>query len=284
LSALQRFDFHGSQLDVLVEGEDVWISVRRVCEALGLAYPKQFSKLKSASWATVSQRVTVAEDGKSRDTFVVHLRSLASWLHGIETWRISSPTVREKIERFQREAADVLADHFLRRRRAPAASEDPVASLLRKSPAELLQLAADLAREGELAKQRASVAEAKVAEMAPKAALLAEFSEHEGEFKLREAAKALGFGPNRFVTMLREEGFTYGATSTPMQRHVDAKRFRLVPERYRHHRTGETVEKLATRITPKGLVDLALYFKRPVPEAVRHLSAKSLPLFDRGNR
>lgn len=254
--AVQRFNFHGSELDVLVDGDDVWISVRRVCEAIGIAHQPQFAKLKAAAWAAVTHRVTTAADGKSYETFVVHLRSLASWLHGIEAWRVKNGAVRAKIELFQKEAADVLASHFLRPK-APG----PVAEFLSRPQHELLQLAADLARESHEAAKRATAAEAENARLRPQAAVLAEFAEHEGEFKLRDAAKALGMGPNKFIWRLRKLKVTYGPDSIPYQRHVDAGRFRRVPRTYPHPRTGATMEKMVTLVTTKGFAYLGTLFE-----------------------
>lgn len=278
MSQIERFNFHGSELDVIVDGEDVWISVRRVCEALGLTHQSQFNKLKSATWATVTQRVTVAEDGKVRETFVIHLRSLAGWLQGIDAWRVSNPVVRTKIELFQREAADVLANHFLRQKEA-----DPVALLLKKSPAELLQLAADLAREGELAKHRAAAAEAEIAVLAPKAEVADRIAEGDEVLSLAHAAKNLAIGPKALNDALIQGAILFRdarGNLVPYQIHINTGRFVVRQSPYRHPKTGETRYSATTLVTQKGLVWLA---ERLAPASSARPVA-NLPLFAKGGR
>lgn len=277
MSQIERFNFHGSELEVIVDGEDVWISVRRVCEALGLTHQSQFNKLKSATWATVTQRVTVADDGKVRETFVIHLRSLAGWLQGIDAWRVSNPLVRAKIELFQKEAADVLANHFLR----PKA--DPLADLLSRPQHELLQLAADLARENHRAAARAAAAEAEVAVLAPKAEVADRIAEGDEVLSLAHAAKNLALGPKALNDALLEGAILFRdarGNLVPYQIHINTGRFVVRQSPYRHPKTGETRYSATTLVTQKGIVWLA---ERLAPwSSVRPVA--NLPLFAKGSR
>jgi hypothetical protein len=95
----------------------VWVSVRRVCEVLGISYPRQHQKLTERPWATVALKATVGADGREREMFAVHLDCLHLWLATIERVR---PEAQEKLARFQCEARDVLAAHFIGGRK-PAA-------------------------------------------------------------------------------------------------------------------------------------------------------------------
>lgn len=63
---LAQVAFHGDTLHAVRDGDTVLVSFRRVCEALGVGMPSQLDKLRGRSWATVIQRITVAEDGKER--------------------------------------------------------------------------------------------------------------------------------------------------------------------------------------------------------------------------
>ena len=56
--ALVKFNFHGDELDVIKEQDKLWISVRRVCEALGLDKATQMRKLKEKEWACVVMMTT----------------------------------------------------------------------------------------------------------------------------------------------------------------------------------------------------------------------------------
>jgi hypothetical protein len=116
-SALVKFDFHGDELDV-VRGADgaVLVSIRRFCDALGVSYSRQLKKLKEdESIEGVAMMATVAEDGKTREIACIDVRSLPLWLATIHPSKVM-PIVREKLIRFRKECADVLADHFLGKR------------------------------------------------------------------------------------------------------------------------------------------------------------------------
>jgi hypothetical protein len=114
-SALQRFEFDGDALDVQRKGNDVYVSVKRVCEALGIDNGGQQVKLAEKEWATVEIISTVAEDGKQRQMTMLHLDSLPLWLATIDAGRVAEDA-RPKLLRYQKECARVLADHFLGRR------------------------------------------------------------------------------------------------------------------------------------------------------------------------
>jgi hypothetical protein len=109
-----RFD--GDELQVVGESrEDAWVVLRPACEALGLDDEGQRQRLLRSAWATACMTQAVAQDGKNRELFCIHLDTVPMWLATIETGRVR-PEAREKLIRYQREAARVLADHFLGRR------------------------------------------------------------------------------------------------------------------------------------------------------------------------
>lgn len=110
VSDLVKFNFQGDELDVCPRDGTVLVSVRRVCEALGVDYPSQFTKLRSNPAATVVLIPMVAADGKEREALCIDLRSMPL-----------NDATRAKLIAYQRECADVLADHFLGKRGAPPA-------------------------------------------------------------------------------------------------------------------------------------------------------------------
>lgn len=116
--AMVRVDFHGDTLDAIQDdGGKVWVSLRRCCENLGIAYDTQLRKLKSKAWAVVTQKVTTGSDGKRYKMAMIDLDSVPLWLAGIEDRKVKEE-VREKLARYQRECARVLADHFFGRKAA----------------------------------------------------------------------------------------------------------------------------------------------------------------------
>lgn len=118
-----KVDVCGSELEAGKEGETVWVSIRRVCEALELTEQGQLTKLRGKSWARVTMIVTqMPGDDQRRETACIPLKALPMWLATINASKVDA-RARPTLERFQMEAADVLADHFLgghRRRSAPA--------------------------------------------------------------------------------------------------------------------------------------------------------------------
>lgn len=117
---VQVFNFHGAQLEVVVDGPDLYVSVRRVCEALGVSNQGQHAKLTSTGWATIKEILTVDEAGRSYPQFMLHIKSLPMWLATISPTKVAK-AARSKLLAFQKEAADVLADHFLGQRSRIAA-------------------------------------------------------------------------------------------------------------------------------------------------------------------
>jgi hypothetical protein len=101
--------FQGDDVEVVREGNQGWVPLKRVCEALGLDFSTQLLKLKSKEWATMGLIPTVAEDGKRRETACIHLDSLPMWLATIETKRVA-PSVRPKLVEYQKHCAKVLRD------------------------------------------------------------------------------------------------------------------------------------------------------------------------------
>ena len=125
-AALIKVQFHGDTLDACGTcPEDAEVSIRRVCDNLGLSMQGQIKKLQAQPWATVNFKLMVAEDGKPREVATIPLKKLPMWLGNIQTSRIKQE-YREKLAQYQNECADVLARHFLR---IPAAPE-PVERLL----------------------------------------------------------------------------------------------------------------------------------------------------------
>lgn len=114
----------GHELEILVEDDQVWCSVRRACEELGLSYPRQFRKLEEADWATVALKATVAADGKVRETVMIEHRCIPMWMTTIHPSRVGQglapearEALREALRWWQIEARELLADHVFGSRR-----------------------------------------------------------------------------------------------------------------------------------------------------------------------
>ena len=104
--------FYGDHIDAVRVGGEVWVGLRRCCESLGVSMQGQLLKLRKSSWATINEMLTVADDGKRRQQTMIHLDSLPMWLATVHAGKVAAE-LRPLLVRYQREAAKVLAKHFL---------------------------------------------------------------------------------------------------------------------------------------------------------------------------
>lgn len=124
--ALVQVPFHG---DVIDAGKDedgtVWAAISRMCTTLGLESQAQTRKLREKPWAGVAL-IATPSNGGMQSAWCIPLRALPMWLATIEASRVK-PELREKLELYQKEAAEVLARHFIDRK-PPASAFDPAVS------------------------------------------------------------------------------------------------------------------------------------------------------------
>jgi prophage antirepressor-like protein len=112
-------DFYGGTIEaVLDENGDIWASVRRACEHLGIASNGQIEKLKDKEWAVNKMILSTGPDGKRYENFMLNLDSFAGWLFTIHASKVK-PECRELLVMYQKEAAKVLRDHFFGNRMQP---------------------------------------------------------------------------------------------------------------------------------------------------------------------
>lgn len=115
-ASLTRVPFRGDELLALQDDDGVWVSVRRVCEMLGVDPANQRRKLQDPDEDWRWCAITSPSQGGPQQTFMLHLDHLPAWLMGIATKRVRED-LRPKLRLYKREARDVLAAHFVRRER-----------------------------------------------------------------------------------------------------------------------------------------------------------------------
>lgn len=123
---IQLFNFRGEALEVSKQGDDLFVGLRRCCEALGVSTEAQAAKLKSKGWAVTAMIEGTGPDGKQYMMTALHLDSLPMWLATISETKVAEE-VRPKLLAFQKEAARALADHFFGRRGSVMATPSPAA-------------------------------------------------------------------------------------------------------------------------------------------------------------
>ncbi|OFB37981.1 phage antirepressor [Mycolicibacterium sp. (ex Dasyatis americana)] len=130
----------------LIEGRPM-VSLRHACEAIGLATDSQRRKLRSRSWACVTQWVSqMPGDDQRREYSMIDRRTFTMWLGGIDENRVSTEA-RPILVAFQAEAADALDAYFNEGGAInPRATEDQLDRLARQARGqiEILQLAKGL--------------------------------------------------------------------------------------------------------------------------------------------
>ena len=130
-TAFVSVPFHGDTILAIQQPDGVVVvSIKKVCESLGIDYSTQLAKLKQCEWAVMGMIPITDTNGRHRETSVIDLDSLPLWVVTIQPSKVA-PGVREKLKAYQTEAAKVLAQYFLGPRSGLAPAEvDPVLSLL----------------------------------------------------------------------------------------------------------------------------------------------------------
>lgn len=138
--AIEVVQFHGDEIQA-VRGEDeqVWVVVKRVCEALEIDDRSQRKRLDRCPWAVGVMMTATAPDGKTYQTFCLSLDSLPMWLATIDVKRVKAEA-RDKLIAYQRECAHVLRDHFFGRAMQPATISPMVLESFLKQNSQILAL------------------------------------------------------------------------------------------------------------------------------------------------
>lgn len=128
MSALVRVPFHGDEIECVRDERGVWVSLRRMCETLGIDVEGQRRKLAGKPWAVAEMKSATGPDGKSYEVSCLHLDSVAMWLATIEPSRVAD-AVRSKLTEYQCEAAKALHAHFFEPRPSTAIDHTVIATI-----------------------------------------------------------------------------------------------------------------------------------------------------------
>lgn len=111
MSTVVEIPFHATTITAMSDEGKPLVSLRHMCESIGLDTEGQRKKLNGKTWATTVMKSAVAEDGKVRQMAMIDRRTMTMWLATIETSRIK-PEARGMLEAFQNEASDALDSYF----------------------------------------------------------------------------------------------------------------------------------------------------------------------------
>jgi hypothetical protein len=104
-------EFHGDTIDAVFHNGRVWVSLRRLCESLGIDADSQRVKLREKPWARTVIITVRDANGRQQQTFCIDLDTLPMWLATIDVGRVAED-VRGKLTAYQCEAADALRRYF----------------------------------------------------------------------------------------------------------------------------------------------------------------------------
>lgn len=99
--------FRGDTVVLIGKDNEPYVAMRSVVDNIGLSWQVQHRKITERFGSTVTEMVTVAEDGKHRSMTCLPLRKLAAWLYSISPNKVA-PELRDKIIQYQEECDDVL--------------------------------------------------------------------------------------------------------------------------------------------------------------------------------
>ena len=106
---LATVTFHGHDLVTVHHEGQIFVALKPIVEAVGLAWHGQFQRIKRDDVLNEGIRVIgTPSEGGEQQTTCLPLKLLNGWLFGIDTARIKKPEVRAAIIQYKRECYDVL--------------------------------------------------------------------------------------------------------------------------------------------------------------------------------
>lgn len=105
-------NFYGAQLIVINSDKIKWVALKPICEAIGIDWPRQYTKIQNDPRFNCCHITTVGADGKNREMMCLPLDQINGWLFNINSNRVKSDC-RETLLIFQRECQEALFRHFM---------------------------------------------------------------------------------------------------------------------------------------------------------------------------
>ena len=98
----------------LAENESRLVPIKPICEALGINYPSQYSKIKDDEdmGSSVVLSRMVGADKREREMTCLPVEFIFGWLLTINPKNVK-PEARESVSKYRMECFRILADHFL---------------------------------------------------------------------------------------------------------------------------------------------------------------------------
>jgi hypothetical protein len=113
MNMLMTVNFHGTALYASKVKGTVFVALKPMAEAMGLAWQGQLERAKRHPTLREGISVMLIPTPQGPQNSVgLRLSFVPGWLFTISTMRIKSAEIRERVQLFQRECFDVLWEHF----------------------------------------------------------------------------------------------------------------------------------------------------------------------------
>lgn len=134
---LSPVTFHGDTIFCIDYQSQPFTPMRPIVENMGLGWASQSQKLNANKerW-TVTNIVTVAQDGNEREMLCLPVRKLPAWLNSINPKKVA-PQLRPKIELYQAESDDALWDYWINGKAERASTASEISALTPEQQAQL---------------------------------------------------------------------------------------------------------------------------------------------------
>jgi len=241
MNGLRVLDFKGNRVRMVIRNGEPWWVARDVCEVLDIGNPSAaLARLDDDEKGLISTETP----GGIQQVAAVNEPGLYGLILGSR-----KPEAKE----FKR---------WIKHEVLPSIRRDGmyVTEALLDDPEHLLRVTQRLVEE----RRARLAAEAKVAELAPKAEFHDRVASSQDAISIREAAKVLGTGQNRMFAWLRGQRILM-ADNTPYQEYLDAGYFRVIEQTW-VDKSGNVHVSPKTLVTGKGLTWLQKRWDADHPE------------------
>lgn len=111
----EQVAFYGNIIEaVRDENGECWVSVRSVCEGIGVDWAGQWRKISSDPKFTCCHMSTHDSIGREQDMVCIPLQQLNGWLFSVNANKVKED-IRPKLLQYQQECMGVLYKHFVPR-------------------------------------------------------------------------------------------------------------------------------------------------------------------------
>ena len=107
---------NNQKIEVFKEGNESFVAIKSLCDALGINPEPQVKKLKEDEIlsSTTTLRVAVGGDEKLREMFCIPAKYVFGWLFTINPKNVA-PEAKESVIRYKKACYDALYEHFVLR-------------------------------------------------------------------------------------------------------------------------------------------------------------------------